>query len=86
MCDWSSDVCSSDLVPYYRLQTVIWQATVFQRRLALASLVVDTASSSTLVRSTPTAFDIDAGTAASLQRTLRDRLHLELHGRERREN
>ncbi|WP_257297530.1 PH domain-containing protein [Haloarchaeobius sp. FL176] len=76
----------TQVVPYYRLQTVIRQATVFQRRLALASLVVDTASSSTLVRSTPTAFDIDAGTAASLQRTLRDRLHLELHGRERREN
>ncbi|WP_256299777.1 PH domain-containing protein [Haloarchaeobius salinus] len=76
----------TQVVPYYRLQTVIRQATVFQRRLALASLVVDTASSSTLVRATPTAFDIDAATAASLQRTLRDRLHRELHGRTRGEN
>jgi putative membrane protein len=76
----------TQVVPYYRLQTVIRQATVFQRRLSLASLVVDTASSSTLVRATPTAFDIDSGTAATLQRTLRERLHLELHGRERRGN
>ncbi|WP_440989825.1 PH domain-containing protein [Haloarchaeobius baliensis] len=76
----------TQVVPYFRLQTVVSEATVFQRRLALASLVVDTASSSTLVRATPTAFDIDAATARSLQRTLRDRLHLELHGRKRREN
>ncbi|MFD1645654.1 PH domain-containing protein [Haloarchaeobius litoreus] len=76
----------TQVVPYYRLQTVIRQASVFQRRLSLASLVVDTASSSTLVSATPTAFDIDASTASSLQRTLRDRLDLELHGRKRREN
>lgn len=76
----------TQVVPYYRLQTVGREATVFQRRLGLASLVADTASSSTLVGATPTAYDLDAGTAATLQSTLRTRLDAELHGSARREN
>lgn len=64
----------TQVVPYYRLQTVVRERTVFQRRLGLASLVADTASSATLVRAAPAAVDVDAATAATLQRTLRDRL------------
>lgn len=42
------------IVPYFRLQTVSTRCSVFQRRLGLASLVIDTASSRTFVRGTPT--------------------------------
>jgi putative membrane protein len=67
------------VVPYYRLQTVVDEATVFQRRRHLASLVADTASSATLSRSAPTAHDLDADDVDRLQRELRDRLQAHLH-------
>jgi len=67
------------VVPYYRLQTVVDEATVFQRRRHLASLVADTASSATLSRSSPTAHDLDADDVDRLQRELRDRLQAHLH-------
>lgn len=67
------------VVPYYRLQTVVGEATVFQRRRHLASLVADTASSATLSRSSPTAHDLDADDVDRLQRALRDRLQAHLH-------
>ena len=67
------------VVPYYRLQTVVGEATVFQRRRHLASLVADTASSATLSRSSPTAHDLDADDVDRLQRELRDRLQAHLH-------
>lgn len=68
------------VVPYYRLQTVVGEATVFQRRRHLASLVADTASSATLSRSSPTAHDLDADDVDRLQRELRDRLQAHLSG------
>jgi putative membrane protein len=67
------------VVPYYRLQTVVGEATVFQRRRHLASLVADTASSAALSRSAPTAHDLDADDVDRLQRELRDRLQAHLH-------
>ncbi|WP_435358949.1 PH domain-containing protein [Haloarchaeobius sp. DFWS5] len=70
----------TEIVPYYRLQTVVSEATVFQRRLSLATLVADTASSATLTGSAPTAFDLDATTVDELQQTLRERLQTHLHG------
>ncbi|NHN40801.1 PH domain-containing protein [Halorubellus sp. JP-L1] len=68
------------VVPYYRLQTIVGEATVFQRRRDLASLVADTASSATLARSAPTAHDLDADDVSRLQRDLRDRLQAHLRG------
>lgn len=67
------------IVPYYRLQTIIGEATIFQRRRDLASLVADTASSATISRSAPTAYDLDADTVSDLQTELRDRLQEHLH-------
>jgi len=64
----------TSVVPYYRIQTVVGEATVFQRRRDLASLVADTASSATFSRSSPTAHDLDADDVDALQRELRDRL------------
>ncbi|WP_439026902.1 PH domain-containing protein [Haloarchaeobius sp. DT45] len=68
------------VVPYYRIQTVVSEATVFQRRLDLATLVADTASSATLLGGTPTAFDLDESTVDELQSGLRERLQASLHG------
>ncbi|WP_267640090.1 PH domain-containing protein [Haloarchaeobius amylolyticus] len=68
------------VVPYYRIQTVVSEATVFQRRLDLATLVADTASSATLLGGSPTAFDLDESTVDELQSSLRERLQASLHG------
>ncbi|WP_435333335.1 PH domain-containing protein [Haloarchaeobius sp. TZWWS8] len=70
----------TEVVPYYRLQTVVSEATVFQRRLSLATLVADTASSATLTGRAPTAYDLDAATVDELQMALRERLQAHLHG------
>lgn len=62
------------IVPYYRLQTVFTSRTVFQRRLELATLTADTASSTTLGGSAPRAYDIDTDAANRLHTLLRERL------------
>ncbi|WP_255170766.1 PH domain-containing protein [Natrononativus amylolyticus] len=69
------------VIPYYRLQTVSTRRSIFQRRLGLASVVVDTASSRTLFWTTPTIYDVDLETAravhgdarGSLQETMAER-------------
>jgi putative membrane protein len=68
---WSRE---TRLVPYYRVQTVIESATVFQRRRDLATLVVDTAGSGGLTGSDARALDIDAERAAELRETVEERL------------
>ncbi|RXK49272.1 PH domain-containing protein [Halorientalis pallida] len=68
------------IVPYYRLQTVIRQRTVFQRRLDLAHLTADTATASLLGRQDATAYDIEADAASDLYELNRDRLQASLHG------
>ncbi|MFC6835607.1 PH domain-containing protein [Halomarina ordinaria] len=73
------------LVPYDRLQTVQVRASVFQRRLGLANVVVDTASSARLGSTDATVFDVDRATATDLARTLRERLQRSLHRGRRRE-
>lgn len=66
------------VVPYYRLQTVIRERTIFQRRLGLAHLTADTATSSTLGRRDATAYDIDAEDARRLFDLNRERLQASL--------
>ncbi|WP_327051785.1 PH domain-containing protein [Halomicrococcus gelatinilyticus] len=73
---------STVVVPYYRVQTVVQQATVFQRRLWLATVVVDTASSARLAGRDARAADFDAATAAELRELVAERLQTDL--RERR--
>jgi putative membrane protein len=68
------------IVPYYRLQTVIRQRTVFQRRLELAHLTADTATASLLGRQDATAYDIEADVAGDLYELNRDRLQASLRG------
>ncbi len=69
------------IVPYYRLQTVFTSRTVFQRRLDLATLTADTASSTTLGGGDPTAYDIDADDADRLHTLLGERLQRALRSR-----
>ncbi|MDJ1433339.1 PH domain-containing protein [Halostagnicola sp. A-GB9-2] len=69
------------VIPYYRIQTVSTRRSVFQRRLGLASVVVDTASSSSFSMTAPTIYDLELEDARDvnitsrkqLQRTLRER-------------
>lgn len=69
------------VVPYYRVQTVSTRRSIFQRRLGLASLVVDTASSRSFVRSSTTIYDIDLEDARGIHETSRDRLQSALRER-----
>jgi putative membrane protein len=71
------------VIPYYRIQTVSTRRSIFQRRLGIASLVVDTASSRTFFWTTPTIYDADLGDARETNRTGRKRLQSALRERAR---
>jgi putative membrane protein len=71
------------VIPYYRIQTVTTRRSIFQRRLGLASLTVDTASSRTFAWGTPTIYDIDLETAREIHGTGRKRLQSALRERAR---
>ena len=71
------------VIPYYRIQTVSTQRSIFQRRLGLASLVVDTASSRTFFWATPTIYDVDLEDAREVNMTSRKRLQSALRERAR---
>lgn len=71
------------VVPYYRVQNVIESRTVFQRRWRLASVLIDTAGSSSLVGGDPRAFDLDEREAADLRETVAGRLQDALAKRRR---
>ncbi|RQG97594.1 PH domain-containing protein [Natrarchaeobius oligotrophus] len=71
------------VVPYYRIQTVSTRRSIFQRRLGLASLLVDTASSRTFSQATPTIYDVDLEDARDVHETGRKRLQSALRERAR---
>jgi len=62
------------VVPYFRVQTVVDERTVFQRYRDLASVTGDTASTASVVGGDATAYDVDESTAREVHRTLRERL------------
>jgi len=62
------------IVPYYRIQTVIDARTVFQRRLDLATVTVDTAGSLSLGGQDAAAVDISDGRADDVRDELEIRL------------
>ncbi|CCQ32678.1 membrane-flanked domain protein [Halorhabdus tiamatea SARL4B] len=70
------------VVPTYRVQTVLSSRTVFQRRRKLASVVIDTAGSSSLVGEDAVAADIDADRADRLRDAVAKRLQLAIGHRE----
>ncbi|MFU8868295.1 PH domain-containing protein [Natronococcus sp.] len=71
------------VIPYFRIQTVSTRRSIFQRRLGIASLIVDTASSRTLFWDTPTIYDVDLEDARGVHRTGRTRLQSALRERAR---
>jgi len=68
---WSRTVT---VVPYYRIQNVIDTRTVFQRRWDVATIVADTAGSSSIAGNDAAAVDFATDEAVDLRETLRERL------------
>ncbi|MFB6254404.1 MAG: PH domain-containing protein [Halobacteriaceae archaeon] len=64
----------TQIVPYYRIQTVITHRTIFQRRYNLGSVIADTASSVGFFNDDAIAHDIDTTAATELHEALRNRL------------
>ncbi|MFO8115963.1 MAG: PH domain-containing protein, partial [Halorubrum sp.] len=62
------------VVPYYRIQTVIDSRTVFQRRWDVATVVADTAGSSSIAGTSAAAVDFELEEAIELRETLQERL------------
>lgn len=71
------------VVPYYRIQTVIESANVFQRRWSVASVVADTAGSISLVGGDAVAIDVEADEATRLRGELDARLRAAVERRRR---
>lgn len=71
------------VVPYYRVQNAIHTQTVLQRRWRLASVLIDTAGTGSLVGGDPRAIDLDQEEAAELRETVADRLQGALRERKR---
>ncbi|PSP90597.1 hypothetical protein BRC90_01425 [Halobacteriales archaeon QS_4_69_34] len=69
---------TTSVVPYCRVQTVIESRTLFQRWRRLATVAIDTAGSSSLVRRGARAVDADSEEAATLRETVRKRLRTTL--------
>ncbi|MGM0398763.1 MAG: PH domain-containing protein [Halobacteriota archaeon] len=69
------------VVPDFRVQTVIERQSLFQRRWSIASVIVDTASSSGLMGSDAVAIDLDVEDAHTLRESIRDRLQQALGAR-----
>ena len=70
---WSRTVT---VVPYYRIQNVIDTRTVFQRRWDVATIVADTAGSSSIAGNDAAAVDFATDEAVDLRETLRERLRV----------
>ncbi|MGM0447230.1 MAG: PH domain-containing protein [Methanobacteriota archaeon] len=68
---WSRTIA---VVPYYRIQNVIDSRTLFQRRWGVATIVADTAGTSSLTGSDAAAVDFEVGEAEALKETLTERL------------
>ncbi len=77
---WSRSVT---VVPYYRIQNVIDNRTIFQRRWNVATIIADTAGGSSLTGSDAAAVDFDTDEAVELRATLQNRLQSAV--RERRD-
>ena len=75
---WSRSVKA---VPYYRIQNVIDRRSVFQRRWNVATVVADTAGTSSLVGDDAAAVDIGIDDAVSLCDSLTSRLQASLRDR-----
>ena len=78
---WSRQI---RVVPYYRIQNVIDTRTYFQRRWNVATVVADTAGTSSIVGSDAAAVDFDVEEVERLRAELTDRLQIALADRRAR--
>ena len=69
---------STKIVPYYRVQAVIYTQTIFQRRRRLASVTADTASSASLLGRAATAHDVDGERGLEIHSDVEERLQRQL--------
>ncbi len=74
---------TTKVVPYYRVQAVLHQETIFQRRRRLASVTADTASSASLLGRAATAYDVDTDRGLEMQAVIEERLQDRLRARQR---
>jgi len=74
---------TTKIVPYYRVQAVLHEATIFQRRRRLASVTADTASSASFFGRAATAHDVDTDRGLELQAIIEERLQDRLRARQR---
>ena len=72
------------IVPYYRIQNVIETQTVLQKRWQLASVLIDTAGTGSLVGGDARAIDLDDEEATELRETVATRLQGSLLKRKRK--
>lgn len=72
---------TTHVIPYYRVQTLVESASVFQRRRNLATLIVDTAGSGGLTSRDARALDVGAETATELREAVERRLKAALEAR-----
>jgi putative membrane protein len=71
------------IVPYYRIQNAIETQTVLQKRWRLASVLIDTAGTGSLVGGDARAIDLDDEEATELRETVATRLQDSLLKRKR---
>lgn len=74
---------STKITPHYRVQTIVETRTVFQRRWRVATVVVDTAGSPSILGSPTAAVDVGVPDAERLRSTLTDRLYDAIDARRR---
>ena len=74
-------VRQTKIVPYYRVQTVVSSATVFQRRRRLGTVTIDTAGARSLVGNDAKAVDVDDVTATQLREGVSGNLYTALRRR-----
>ncbi|MDS0477400.1 PH domain-containing protein [Natrinema sp. 1APR25-10V2] len=74
---------TTKVVPHYRVQAVLHESTIFQRRRHLASVTADTASSASFFGRGATAYDVDAERGLELQAEIEQRLQERLRVRKR---
>lgn len=72
------------VVPYYRVQNAIHTQTILQRRWRLASILIDTAGTGSLVGGDARAIDLDEEEATELRETVAARLQESLLKRKRK--
>lgn len=69
---------ATKIIPYYRIQTIIDTRTIFQRRWNVATIVIDTASSQSIIGHGAAAIDIDKEDATTLRTRLPNELQTAL--------